>query len=718
MSEEQSKQIDAKLPKELNLLDDFTPPSYEQWKAQVEVDLKGAPFEKKLLTPTYEGITLQPIYTQKDIENLPHIMDTPGYNEYVRGTKASGYLNSGWEISQELPYPMAEDFNKALKDDLKRGQTAINLQLDTATKLGLDADYAKENQVGDKGVSISGLKSLERAFDGIDITKYPLHINVAFSSFPFVTLFRAYTKKHNIKLSDLKGFIVADPLTSLANCGKLPVDLDFAYNKLKIVTEFFAKENSPIRTIGISGTPYHNSGASAVQELAIVFATAVEYIEEMLKRGLDINTIANKIQFTLGVGPFYFMEIAKFRAARLLWKNIIAEYGGNEDAQKMSIHARTSKYNQTVLDPYVNMLRTTTEAFSAVVGGVDSLTTNTFDEQFGLPDEFSRRIARNTQIILKEETHLDQLIDPAGGSFYVEKLTHEVAEASWKLFQTIEDKGGALAALKEGFIQSEISKTADSRKKDLAKRKSVLVGSNMYANVKEEILADKKTNTSEVYKKRAEYLQKFRVSASQEKNQSILSKLEALLTKTDIEAINIAAEAILEGATIGEITKATRATTNPSVEVEKVNVHRLADIFEELRFNANKLANKKLFLVNMGPVSQHKGRADFSRGFFETGGFDVLYPNGFNTTDEAVNAVIESGAKAVCICSTDDTYPELVPPIVKGIKEKDSSIQIILAGYPKDQVEAHKASGVDDFIYMGADVYTILSAMQSKLNVK
>lgn len=715
MSEEQNKQIDIKLPKELNLLEDFTPPSYEQWKAQVEVDLKGAPFDKKLLTPTYEGITLNPIYTKQDIENLPHLENTPGYNQYVRGTKASGYLKSGWEISQELPYPLAEDFNKAIKDDLKRGQTAINLQLDTATKLGLDADYAEETQVGDKGVSISGYRSLERAFDGIDLTQYPLHVDAGFSSFPFISVFAAYAKKNNISLSNINGFITGDPIAYLAIYGKLPVNIEFAYDKLKVSTEFFVNENSSVKTIGVCGLPYHHSGASAVQELGTVIAAAVEYVEELLKRGLDINTIASRMQFTFGIGPFYFMEIAKLRAARILWQKVVAEFGGNEEAQKMAIHGRTSKFNQTILDPYVNMLRTTTEAFSAVVGGVDSLATNAFDEVFGIPDEFSRRIARNTQIILKEESHLDQLIDPAGGSFYVEKLTHEVAEAAWKFFQQIEEKGGIISALKEGFIQSEINKTADARKKDIAKRKAVVVGSNMYANVKEEILADKKPDVKEICKKRTEYLQKFRTSGTIEKHQSILTKLESLLTEKNVIAISTAAEAILEGATIGEVTKATRATAAESFEVKKVNIHRLAGIFEELRFNANTLENNKVFLANMGPVSQHKGRADFSRGFFETAGFEVIYPNGFQSTDDAVKAAIESGAKAVCICSTDDTYPELVPSIVKGIKESNPEIQIILAGYPKDQVESHKASGVDEFIFMGADVHSILSALQAKI---
>lgn len=716
MSEEQKRQFDVKLPKELNLPDDFAVPTYEQWKAQVEIDLKGAPFEKKLITQTYEGIPLNPIYTSKDTENLPHIKNTPGYNNYVRGTKTSGYLNNCWEVSQELPYALAEDFNAALADDLKRGQTAINLSLDTATILGLDADYAKPEQVGDTGVSISGLKSFERSLNNIDIEKYPLHVKAGFSAFPLISVFDAYVKSHKINLLNVKGFIAADPVGYLAVNGSLPIDFDFAFDKLKITTEYFSNNKSAVRTVLTDGYAYNNSGASAVQELAFTLATAVEYLEQLTERGIDVNTAASAIQFSFGVGSFYFMEIAKLRAARILWKNIVEHFGGNEEAQKMNIHAKTSKYNQTIFDPYVNLLRTTTEAFSAVVAGVDSLTTSPFDEVYGQPDEFSRRISRNTQIILKEESHLDQLIDPAGGSFYVEKLTAEVAEAAWKLFQTVEDKGGIISALKDGFVQAEIKKVADDRKKDFAKRKTVIVGNNMYANVKEELLGFRKTDNKAVYAKRAEYLQKFRVSASNEKNAKILDKLNSLLNDRSVEAINIASDAILEGATIGEITKAARASVDPSFTIEKLNLHRASELFEELRLNAAKLPNRKLFLANMGPVSQHKGRADFSRGFFEVGGFDVIYPDGFKTTDEAAEAAINSGAKLVCICSTDDTYPELVPAFVKSLKEKNPSVTVILAGYPKEQIEAHKASGVDEFIFMGADVYAILSALQKKLN--
>jgi methylmalonyl-CoA mutase len=704
---------EVKLEKELNIQNNFSPVSYEEWRQAVEKDLKGVPFEKKLVTKTYEEINLKPIYTKNDIKDLPQITSYPGYKNYLRGNTCSGYVNKGWKICQEIPYADAEEFNQALKYDLSRGQNCIYLLLDKATKLGLDADYAKVGEVGDGGLSISGFNSFSRTLKGIDLTKYPIYIECGFSSLQIITILNAYLKKEKINFKKIKGSVQADPLAYLITEGRLPVSVDFAFDKLAVVTKWAKKNLSYINTIGVSGLPYHNAGASAVQELAFVIASAVEYINQLLDRGLTINAIAQRICFTFGIGSFYFMEIAKLRAARILWSKIVESYGGNEESQVMSIHARTSLYNQTVFDPYVNLLRTTTEAFSAIVGGIDALTTNPFDEAIELPDEFSRRVARNTQIILNEESHLSSLIDPAGGSYYIEKLTDEVAKAAWSLFQQMQSKGGMLNALKEGFPQDEIAKVADKKKKDAAKRKSKIVGTNAYANIKEEKLQPALVDYKSIFKKRAEYLQKFRTSGSNESNEIVLEKLGELVDSVDSEIIEIGTDAILNGATLGEIAKATRAKTEESISVKLLNTIRISEMFEELRdaslsYEKKTGSKPKIFLVTMGSLSQYKARADFSKGFFEVGGFEVIYPKGFENTDAAVKAAIESKAKVVVICSTDDTYPALVPPIVKGIKGKDKNIKIVLAGYPKNQIEQHKQNGVDEFIFLGANSYEIL----------
>lgn len=717
MSDEKLK---PELPKELNLKDDFETPSYEKWREVVDKDLKGVPFEKKLITKTYEGIDLQPIYTQKDLENLEFVNELPGEGNFVRGKDAAGYRKSGWEICQDIPYPLAEEFNEALKNDLSRGQNAISLPLDEATLLGLDADTAQVSQVGKNGVSISALNSFKHALDEIDITKYPIHVNTGFSSLPILSIFAAYLIDKNIDKLNVGGSITADPISYLVENGKLPVSLDYLLNELKLGTEWSEKKTPNLKTIGVSGLGYHNAGANVVQELAYTLAAAVEYMNKLSEKELDVNLIAKQMRFTFGVGSFFFMEVAKFRAAKILWSKITEAFGVNKENRKMTIHARTGFFTQTKFDPYTNLLRTTTEAFSAVVGGIDSLHTNTFDEIFGMPDQISRRITRNTQIILDEESHLTNLIDPAGGSFFIEKLTDEIAKAAWEEFQTIEENGGLLNALKENYIQEEIEKVWEARKKDISKRKSMIVGTNMYANIKEEIKNANHPDYEAVHKKRSEYLQKFRTTGDNAAHKNILEKLQALVDESSGNSIDTGAEAILEGATIGEISKASRVNAGKGISINKLEQRRASEFFESLRDKADEIKEKrgnrpKVFLSTMGSIKQYKGRADFSQGFFEVGGFEIEYPRGFESTKDAVKAAEESKADVVVICSTDETYPELVPPIAKGIKEKNKNVTIVLAGYPKDQIDEHKKSGVDEFIYLGCDAFELLNKILNKI---
>lgn len=711
---------EVKLGDKSDLKKDFPVLSFDDWKKQVEKDLKGESFDKKLTTKTYEEINLQPLYTSNDIKDLPQINSFPGFQNYMRGNTAAGFISHGWEIAQEYNEALPEDLNEALRNDLQRGLNSINIVLDHPTMLGIDADQAKPGQVGKNGLSISGVKKMHILFKDIDIREVPINISCGFSALPFTILFTSYVQEIRRSLMNIKGSIISDPYDYLVTHGKLPISLSQIFDEIKLATELMITSNSPIKTIGVSGFSYHNSGASAVQELAFSLATGVEYLQKISSKGLKINEAAKRMKFTFGTGSFYFMEIAKLRTARMLWNKILEAFGVNEENRKMFIHAKTSKLNQTYFDPYVNMLRTTTEAFSAIIGGVDSLQTSPFDEPFNPADDFSKRISRNTQIILKEESHLDQVIDPAGGSYFIEKLTDEIATAAWKLFQKIDDDGGMLNAIKSGFIQNEIVRVAEQKKKDFAKRKTVLVGTNMYANPKEDAIELKVIDYDSIYQQRVDYTKKYKMSNQVDERDQILSRLETLSDNSDFELIDTSIEAILDGSTLGEITKSIRATAEKGISVEPLQQFRLAEMFEELRIASANLKDKtgskpKAFLATMGPLKQFKARADFSRAFFEVGGFEIIYPNGFATTAEAVKAAIDSKAHAVVICSTDDTYPEIVPPIVKGIKEKSKDVAVILAGYPKDQIEEHKKSGVDDFIYLGADVHLILTNLLKRI---
>jgi methylmalonyl-CoA mutase len=437
----------------------------------------------------------------------------------------------------------------------------------------------------------------------------------------------------------------------------------------------------------------------------------------MQARGLSVDDAAPRFRFALSIGANFFMEIARLRAARLLWAKIVQAFGGNAEAQKMSLHARTSAWNQTVYDPHVNLLRGTTEAFSAIVGGCDSLHISPFDELLRTPDEFSRRIARNTHTVLREETHITRTVDPAGGSWYVENLTDAVARQSWAIFQEVEKQGGMAKALAAGWPQGQVADTAAQRMANIAKRKDIFVGANMYPNLKETRLEAPKVDTAAIQAERTAALSQFRAAADAGRKQAALAQIAERGNKVDA-----AIQAALAGATLGEIAQATRIGAQAGPTINAVCAQRGALPFERLREAADAYVARigqrpEIFLAVMGPLTQHKGRADFATAFLGVGGFETIYPAGFNTPDEAADAALQSGATVVVICSTDATYPDLVPPLAGKLKQANPALTVLLAGYPADHVEAFKAAGVDNFIHVNANCQALLTTLQKKMGV-
>ncbi|MFO1420293.1 MAG: methylmalonyl-CoA mutase family protein [Candidatus Competibacteraceae bacterium] len=708
------QQTDAATP----TFNEFPPTPYEEWRKVIDKFLKGAPFEKRLVTKTYENIDLQPMYRQEDIEGLPHLDGLPGFAPYLRGTTPLGYVASSWDVAQELPYATPAAFNEALRADLARGQNAVNLVLDRPTLAGVDADQAEADDVGKGGLSISSVADLAQALDGVDLENTPLYIQASTSALTFTALLAALVKQQGKSLAKVRGAIGMDPLGQLARDGRLPRDLDGIYDVMAQLATW-AKASAPqLQTITVQGSPYHNGGASTTQELALALATAVDYVRAMQARGLGIDDIAPRIRFSLSIGSNFFMEIARLRAARLLWAKIVQAFGGSEASQRMSLHARTSAWNQTVYDPHVNLLRATTEAFSSAVGGCDSLHISPFDELLRVPDEFSRRVARNTHTVLREESHITKTIDPAGGSWYVENLTDSVARKTWAIFQEVEKQGGMAKALEAGWPQAQIADTAAKRAANLARRKDIFVGTNMYPNLKETRIEPAVVDAWAVQSERAAALKQYRANANAGQKQAALDAL----AKAGANGIEAAIQAALAGATLGEIAQAARAGAKPGPTLSAVHAHRGAQAFEALRQAAETYVARTgqrplVFLATMGPLTQHKGRADFATAFLGVGGFETIYPSGFNTPDEAAEAALGSNAKAVVICSTDPTYPEIVPPLVQKLKKADPGLIVLLAGYPADHVEAFKAAGVDDFIHLNANCQALLSTLQKKMGV-
>lgn len=701
---------------EQDLLKDFKQATYEEWKEAAEKLLKGAPFEKRMLTQTPEGITLQPIYRKEDTESLDSLQTKPGEGNFVRGSSASGYIANAWEIAQEQPYGDPQVYNTALLKDLNAGQSAVNVLLDAATQLGKDPDEADLAEVGECGLSISSLDDLMEAFDGVEATYLPVYFQTGCSGLATQAMFEAWLKSKDVALAKIQGGLNMDPLAVLASRGEVPASLDALWDELALLVKANAKNAPGFAAAGISGIPYHGAGASATEELASVLSSGVAYLRAMDERDVAIDDAASQVRFTLSIGGNFFMEIAKFRAARILWSKVVKELGGSPAARKMKLHARTGIANKTQLDPYVNMLRTTTEAFSAVVGGASSICVGCFDETVREPDDFSRRIARNLQIILQEECELTAVIDPAGGSWYIDTITDELAKKSWEAFQGLEKGGGIVASLKAGKWQKTLAGTRAAREKALAQRRASLIGTNQYPNLEESPLKPT-AGTSAAFK------EKVAAASKSAREACDRGALEIEYGNADDEdKIKVLANAAENGATLGLLTKVVHGEAEAESIDNPLPSWRLAKMYEDLRaaaakFKAETGSAPQIFLANLGPLKKHKIRADFTRSFFAAGGFECIYGEGIEDIDAGVKEYQASGAKIAVICGTDPAYVETVPALAAALKKAAPEMKLLLAGFPGDNLEPFKEAGLDDYIFVKSNNYEVNKAHLEWLGV-
>jgi len=624
----------------LNLLDSFPPPSYEEWLEAVKESLKGADFDKVMKTKTYEGITLQPIYRKEDIQGLPFTNCLPGSAPFLRGTDPRRFLEKGWLIAQSHDEPDPAKLNSEILQELMLGLTAVNIEL--------------KHVDSKRGVSVKTLDDLRKVLCGIDLNAAPLFMQMDAQEAYLLPMLGQYAEEMGWDLAKLEMGVGCDPTSEFARIGSVKEPLDeFWQNLLENIK--WSSENLPQnRVLSLDGTVYEAAGASAVQELAFVLSTAIGLIQGFQYSGFTLEQLAPLFQVKLSLGSNFFMEIAKLRAFRLLWAEMIKAFGGDENLQKVRIHGKTASFNKSLLDKYVNVLRTTTEGFAGVIGGVDSLEIEPFDALTTIPDEASRRIARNQQVILNEEAHFGKVIDPAGGCYYIEALTNELATKAWELMQDLESAGGMVSCLRSGKVHDLIEKVAISRIEAVNKRKDVFVGVNMFANPQDQIT------------------------------------LPAWKPETDYQV---------------------------AVELERGALPRrraMADLESLRAFVQASSMNKKIFLLNIGSVAEYKARADFATGFFQVGGFEVISDAGHATLVEAVKAAQDAGAGAFCLCSTDDNYQHLVPELGQLLKDE----LLILAGYPAELVETYKQHGIKLFIHIRADIHDTLGQLAKLLEVK
>lgn len=695
--------------------DEFTPPTWDEWVEACNALLKGKPFDKIMYTKNYEGITFKPIYTRKDTDEILPTDDYPGMGDFLRGSTVNGYIHEPWGIAQSCDETMPAENNELLKHEIDKGSTVYNIKFDTATLNAVDV--ADAEKTGDEGVNVTTADDMNVLLNGLDFEKYPVMMYTGATAVNLLGLTSAVLKAQGKDVKCLRGVIGADPIGELIRKGSSKASLDALYDDMAESIKW-AKANAPeLRTVFVRSEVFTDGGAEAVQEVAYTFAEAVEYIRQMLKRGVSLKDAASSLYFCFNQGANFFMEIAKLRALRQVWAAIMEAFGAEEADRSIMVHGRSSRFTKTVIDPYVNMLRNTTQTFSSVVGGVNTYENAPFDEMIRKGDEFSRRIARNLHVMLQEEFGMLRPIDAAGGSWAVESLTKEIAEKIWAEFQKVEGMGGITAALKEGYPQKTIAAVLEQRFKNLDYRKDRAVGVNMYPNMTEEPLDPRPEDTEKLKKLRVAAVEAFRGDIDTE---YLKEKLAG------VDTVEKAEDAFAAGATVAEVAAA-RGAAAGDVTVEPIAVHHWTERYEALRFDTERYIketgkNIEVFLANMGPIPQHKARADFSTSFLQVGEFNVHLNDGFQDGEDgtAIEKCVKAAAAehydVAVICSTDATYPEIVPALAPELKKVlPEGATLFLAGAaPKDLEEQYRAAGVDDFISVSANCYEILRMLQKK----
>ena len=558
------------------LFAEFPPVPTEKWEEVITADLKGADYERKLVWKTGEGFNVRPYYRAENLEGIKFLGSQAGEFPYVRGTHA----HNRWRVHQTVSVVCPKEANAEALKILNAGVDSLGFCIASADFSAADLDTLLKDIC---------IEAVEITFCG----EKTAHV---------AELVLAKVEKEGIAKEDVRIAFCIDPLVKgLSSKG------DFCSpNGEKCIARIVelihkTKEYKHVRIVTVAGQTFGNSGSTIVEELAFTLSAGHDYLVRLMDAGLDVDQAARKLRFSFSVSSNYFMEIAKFRAARMLWANIVKGYGPAKNcACKMHIHAETSRWNQTVYDPYVNMLRGTTEAMSATIAGVHSLEVTPFDTSFENPTEFSKRIARNVELLLKHESHFDQVVDPAGGSYYIENLTQSIAAEAWKLFLEIEEKGGYTEAYKAGLIVERIKASAAAKDKNIATRRQTLLGANQYPNF------------------------------------------------TEVAGKEITAESV----------------TRKQAEGNVLVPYRGAMAFEEMRLQVDRSGKEpKAFMLTCGNLGMARARSQFSCNFFACAGIKVIDNTYFKSIEEGAKAALESKAQIVVVCASDDDYAEAAPKV-------------------------------------------------------
>ena len=610
------------------LFSDFPPVATQEWMDKIMADLKGADYEKKLVWKTNEGFKVKPFYRLEDLEGMKTTEGLPAEYPYIRGNKKD---DNTWFIRQDIRVENPAEANAKALDLLNKGVDSLGFHIKAKD---LDADYIH-----------TLLKDI--CCDCIELNFKTCQRHTV----QLASLLTKYFKEKGYAPEKLHGSLDFDPISRMMKKGKdMSALLDTAKELVEILDAY-----PNFRCIAVNSVDLNNAGAYIYQELGYALAWGNEYLNRLIEAGIPAEKAAKKIKFNFGISSNYFMEIAKFRAARLLWANIVNEYKpACQCACQMAVHAETSQFNLTLFDSYVNLLRTQTEAMSAALAGVDSITVTPFDKAYETPNDFSERLARNQQLLLKEESHLNRVVDPAAGSYYIENLTASIAKQAWELFLKTEDEGGMLKAVLSGSIQESVNNSNQARHEAVSKRKEILLGTNQYPNFTE----------------------------------------------------------LSGGKTPLEHACCCHGHEHESQMFATLNTSRAASEFEELRLQTEHSGKRpKAFMLTIGNLAMRQARAQFSCNFLACAGYEVIDNLGFPTVEEGIEAALKAQADIVVICSSDDEYAEYAIPAFKAL---DGRAMFIVAGAPACMDEL-KAAGIENFIHVRCNVLETLRAYNKQL---
>ncbi len=692
--------------------------SLDDWRSLASKECKGQSPEE-LVWNTPEGIVVKPLYTAEDLEGLTHLDSLPGLAPFVRGPRATMYAGRPWTVRQYAGFSTAEESNAFYRKNLEAGQTGLSVAFDLATHRGYDSDHPRVvGDVGKAGVAIDSIADMKILFDGIPLDEITVSMTMNGAALPIMAMFITAAEEQGVAAEKLAGTLQNDILKEFM------VRNTYIYPpapSMRIVSDIIAytSTNMPrFNPISISGYHMQEAGATCAQELAYTIADGIEYVRAAIDGGLDVDAFAPRLSFFFGIGMNFFMEVAKLRAARLLWSTLMAEKFSPKDPRSLMLrtHCQTSGVSLTAKSPYTNIMRTTIEAMAAAFGGTQSLHTNSFDEALALPTEFSARIARNTQLVLQEETGITKVVDPLAGSYYVENLTSELAVEARKLIDEVEEMGGMTRAVETGMPKMRIEEAAARRQARIDRGEETIVGVNKYRLSEEpsvDILNIDNTAVRESQVRRLKEVRDSRVEADCRKH------LDALTRAAEEDTGNLlalAVDAARARATVGEISDALekvygrhRAVTHSIAGVygsayegdgDFASIRQAVALFAEAEGR-----RPRMLVCKLGQDGHDRGAKVIATAFADIG-FDVDIGSLFQTPEEAVRDAIENDVHVIGISSQAAGHKTLVPKVIDGLKQEGADDIIVICGgvIPPQDYDEMYACGVSAIFGPGTNI--------------